>query len=384
MNKLKNIVSSSIVFIISLFFIFQPIVSADYSIKETIEETVDFILNKGVESDWEAIGIARSGREIPDSYFDILTKNIEEQVINGLDTERIKITDVERLAMATVAVGLDSTNIENLNLIELIYDSPERHADNELVDTMTFQGNNGLIFALIALDSLNFEVPEGSNWDRQQLIAALLSNQNDDGSWPLNPMIGGSDIDITGMALTGLSPYHNQTEVREALDHAVKWLSSVQTEHGGFDGGDFVGGITSEATAQVIIGLTSYGIDPTDEQFTKNGITLIDHFLEYQNDDGGFKHTMDDDYSDAMATEQALQALVAYDLFLEGKGNLYHFSDNTSDAVNGTAISEDVKDENALNSSESAIGIYHFLLIGAVLLIIIGGVLFYLKRRSQK
>src|SRR5699024_9877527 len=118
------------------------------------------------------------------------------------------------------------------------------------------------------------------------------------GSWSLNEFSGIS-IDITAMALIGLSPYSDQPKVKEALDKTVDFLSNVQTDNGGFDGGSFVGGITSEAASQAIIGLTAYGIDPTNDNFTKNGINLIDHLLSYQNDDGGFMHTQADSDSNS-------------------------------------------------------------------------------------
>ena len=95
---------------------------------------------------------------------------------------------------------------------------------------------------------------------------------------------------------------------------------------GGFDEA-FVGGISSEATSQVIIGLTANQIDPRIPMFTKNGINLIDHLLSFQTSDGGFQHTAGDSRSNAMATEQALQALVAFDLFTKGKGILYNFTE---------------------------------------------------------
>ncbi len=330
-------------------------------IESAIENATSFILNKGVTSEWEAIGLAQAGKDVPSSYFDTFYYNIEDQIVSGLDNGRIKITDIERLAMAAIAVGLDPQNVNGLNLIELIYNSPDRNGG---FDTMTFQGNNGPIFALIALDTLSFPVPEDARWTRQDLIDELLQSQNEDGSWSLNPMYPDPSVDITGMALIGLSPYKEQPAVREALNSAVDWLSSVQTDNGGFDGGDFVGGITSEATSQVIIGLSSYGIDPAGEQFTKNGNNLIAHLLEYQNDDGGFKHTMDYDYSDPMATEQALQALVAYDYFLKGKGSLYQFDtiddiddeENLDDLDNNENRDEEETEQNErddMNSEEA-------------------------------
>ncbi|MBC5636757.1 DUF4430 domain-containing protein [Ornithinibacillus sp. BX22] len=319
--------------------------SALVVIQDAIEKASNHIIQNGVNSEWEAIGLAKAGKEIPSDYLTIFYQNIQDQVIRGLENGRIKITDIERLVMAAVAVGIDPRDIEGLDLIELIYNSPERRGG---YDTMTFQGNNGPIFALIALDTQGFSVPEDAKWTRQRLIEELIRTQNEDGSWSLNSDFSTPSVDITGMALIGLSPYKDQPAVSSALDRAVQWLSNVQTEDGGFDGGDFVGGITSEAAAQVIIGLTAYGIDPTSEPFTKNGNNLITHLFEFQNTDGGFKHTMDYDYSDPMSTEQAMQALVAYKLFLRGEGSLYHFSDVIDNVDDPPGEQEEGTDEKEL------------------------------------
>src|SRR5699024_11914027 len=113
---------------------------------------------------------------------------------------------------------------------------------------------------------------------------------------------------------------------------AIDFLSDFQNDEGGFTE-SFVGGTSSEATAQAIIGLTAYGMDPTHEKFTKNGNNLIDHLLTYQNEDGGFSHLIGDPTND-MATEQALQALVAYDFFLDRKSTRLNSSHvSTSYAV---------------------------------------------------
>lgn len=296
-------------------------------VQTAIEEASNYIKKNGVDSEWEAIGLAKAGKNVPEDYNEVFDRHIQSQVQRGLENGRIKITDIERLAIAAVAIGKDPTKIfvkdgENeKHLIELIYNSPERNGG---YDTMTFQGNNGPIFALIALDTKGFAVPEDAKWTRQKLIDELLRTQNGDGSWPLNEQYNTPSIDITAMALIGLGPYKNQPKVKEALDNAVDYLASVQTDDGGFDGGSFVGGITSEAASQVIIGLSTYGIDPR-KFATEEGINVLEHLLEYQNEDGGFKHTDDYDYSDPMATEQALQALVAFQLFVNGEGPLYRF-----------------------------------------------------------
>src|SRR5690625_3588799 len=294
----------------------------DYNIEERIDQTAQYILSKGVNSEWEAIGLARAGKQIPSSYNEVFYNNVESQVDNALSFGRAKITDIERLAIAAVAIGKDPRDIKGTDLIDPLYNSPMRGA----TDTMTLQGNNGPIFALIALDSKEFSEPIESKWNRTKLIEELLNNQNDDGSWALNPSFPSASFDITAMAIIGLAPYKDQPEVKESIERAINFLSENQNDEGGFTE-SFVGGTSSEATSQTIIGLTAYGMDPTDEKFTKNGNNLIDHLLTYHNDDGGFAHVPNYPTSNGMATEQALQALVAYDLFLKDEGRLYDFTE---------------------------------------------------------
>lgn len=298
----------------------KPITIED--IDEAIHRTANYILNHlGVRGEWQAIGLSRAGYEVPESYLDYFYNNVESQIVNQLESGRIKITDIERLALAALAINEDPTDINGLNLIDLIYNSPTRRGG---YDTMTFQGHNGLAFALIALDAGNFEVPDDAKWTRDKIVAEILKGQHENGGWSLNAHFSSTSIDITAMVLTSLAPYTDQPEVQEAVERALQHLSEQQIESGGYSE-DFVGGENSEASSQVIIALTSHGIDPTSEMFTKSQ-NLVEHLLSFQNEDGGFRHTNDFTRSDGMATEQALQALVAYKFFLEGKGPLYRFT----------------------------------------------------------
>lgn len=318
---------------------------------KALKDVVEYLLAQDVTSEWEAITLAQAGYKIPSSYRAYFDEKIESEIKNGLENGRFKITDAERLALGALALGETPTNVNDVNLIELIYNSPDRHMwDGTVEDTMTFQGNNGLAFALIALDADAFDVPNDAKWTREKLVDALIKAQRDDGAWNLNDAYPNASIDVTAMVMTALAPYTEQPKVKESIDHAVSYLSSIQTDEGGFDGGDFVGGITSEATSQVIIALTANGIDPTSEQFTKSQ-NLLEHLLTFQHTDGGFYHTLGESVSNNMATEQASNALVAYEYFVTGKGSLYNFVKKNDEETpenpeenDGTEESEDDTD----------------------------------------
>jgi Domain of unknown function (DUF4430)/LPXTG cell wall anchor motif/Prenyltransferase and squalene oxidase repeat len=287
-------------------------------VAEAIQSATQFISKKGVQDEFGAIAIKAAGKEIPKQYIDSLKKSIISNEGNYRN-----VTDYERIVLALTAAGINAANFAGYDLIEKIH-SNER---------MTNQGNNGVIYALLALDSGNYDVPNDAKWTRDDLVNHLLEQQLKDGGWSLYG--SKASVDITGMALTALAPYKGKEKVQAAIDQAVAWLSSVQDDNGGFSD-DSNGGDASETTAQVIIGLASVGINPTEERFTKqpvdtfagsldspsSGINLIQHLLTFKQDDGGFAHLQGGE-SDMMASSQALLALASYD----NKGSIYQFTE---------------------------------------------------------
>ena len=132
------------------------------------------------------------------------------------------------------------------------------------------------------------------------------------------------------MCLQALAPYYGKREdVNKAVEVAVNTLSRMQNADGSFSafGGD--GGLvpTSESISQILVALSSLGIDADkDPRFIKNGHSVLDALCEYFVEGGGFRHLMGYD-RDGMATEQAYYALTAYYRMLDGKTNLYDMTD---------------------------------------------------------
>jgi hypothetical protein len=126
------------------------------------------------------------------------------------------------------------------------------------------------------------------------------------------------------MTLTALAPYRDQPEVAAACEEAIEWLSQAQLDNGGFPYGV---GETSESCAWAIVALTAWGINPdTDPRFVKNGKSPVDNLLSYyMEDEKMFAHQGSS--SNAMATDQACYAMIAYERFINGEANLYDYSD---------------------------------------------------------
>ena len=271
--------------------------------------------------EWMVIGLARSDRNVPgvENYY----KKVLEYVAENIDPEtgrlhKAKSTDNSRIIIALTAIGRDVTNVGGYDLLQGLSD----------LEFVKYQGNNGPIWALLALDSGNYPVPTGGTVTRQVLIDEILRVQTSDGGWTVSG--DKADSDMTGMALTALAPYYTKDlKVQEAIDKAIARLSEMQDEDGGYstsyDGTTKIA--TSESISQVVTALSALGINAdTDPRFVKNGNSVIDALLRYYVKGGGFKHIMDGEL-DGMATEQAYYALTAYYRFLSGKTNLYDMTD---------------------------------------------------------
>lgn len=283
--------------------------------RKTHSDTLDTIKTGELAfgSEWLVIALARSGRDVPDSYYDSVVKAV--QSAKGQLSDK-KSTEYARTILALTAIGKDPTDVGGYDLLARLAD----------MDDVTYQGINGAIFVLLALDSGKYDVPAaaegGTQVTRDGLVAYILAQQLSDGGWALSGT--SADPDVTAMALQALAPYRTGDEtVDAAVDKGVQLLSDMQLSDGGYSSW---GTLNSESCAQVLIALATLGIDPvSDSRFVKNGLTVLDALLAYAVS-GGFRHTVDGE-ADAIATEQALCALTSYARLLDGKTALYDMTD---------------------------------------------------------
>ena len=300
-------------------------------VNDAYQTTGDYLATLGtpgvgsIGGEWMVIGLARSGRAVPDGYYANAEAYVRESADENGRLHRAKSTENSRMILALTAIGADVTNVGGVNLLNGLSD----------FNFLSKQGNNGPIWALIALDSGDYELPAGANYIREMLVQAVLNMQLEDGGWAFAGTQ--ADSDMTGMALQSLARYYvregeTQTfavDVNPAVDAALDRLSQMQFDDGSFGTFDGNGNIvpTSESISQVVTALCALVIDPNaDERFIKNGRSAIDALLYYYVEGGGFKHLLDND-RDGMATEQAYYALTAYARLLAGKTRLYDMTD---------------------------------------------------------
>ena len=267
--------------------------------------------------EWSVLALARGevqDQSYYDAYYERVAASVKEKaaaVNDGGKLDKNKSTENSRVILALTAIGKDATNVSGVNLVAPLI------ADNTWVNK---QGINGPVFALIALDTKPYEADDSV---REALVSNILEKELATGGWAFSG--SSADPDMTGMAIQALAPYYQTNEdVKAAVNRGVTRLSELQESDGGY--GSW-GNVNPESAAQVIVALSAIGIDAnTDERFVKNGTGVVDAMIRFADETGGFKHTMTTAVN-AMATDQAGYALVAYSRFKSGKTRLYDMSD---------------------------------------------------------
>lgn len=288
-------------------------VAADTTGIDTVIESAADYLSKNYADDWGgAVALSRAGRSVPQSYF----KNVSEEISDG----DVLPTHLAGLIIGIKAAGGNPRSFNGQDLIAQL-----------LASNIGMTGLNGYTYGLIALDCGNYEIPSSSHYTRESLISDILSYQKPNGAFSLDKN-SSADIDMTAIAITALAPYTSDSKVKTAIESAVAYLSSAQRADGGFLP-SYSSSEASESTSQVILALTSIGIDPkTDARFIKNGKSVIDALLSYRMADGGFEH-MKGSGSDYVATEQAVMALCAYRLYLKTGARIFDLTDVKSSNI---------------------------------------------------
>jgi hypothetical protein len=324
-RTLKKLSALLLILCLYLTSSIQVFAAADKTeISQAISNTASYLTKTisepevgSIGGEWAIIGLARSGYSTPQSYYDNYYKVVERYVkeLGGVLHDK-KYTEYSRVIIALTAIGKDPSNVAGYNLLEPLAD----------FDKTIWQGINGPIFALIALDSGKYELPMNKNAKtqatREMYIDEILARQLADGGFALSG--NKADPDVTGMALQALAKYQNRDNVKAATVKAIETLSKLQNSSGGYASW---GTENLESTAQVLMALCELGIDPEDPRFTKSGHNLIDTLLSYYREGQGFLHTADGSGENLMSTEQAFYTLVNVQRVDAGKTSLYNMTD---------------------------------------------------------
>ena len=294
------------------------------SVSDAIKDTASYIQKTttnptvgSIGGEWAVLGLARGGYTVPSSYYNNVVSYVKE--CKGVLHNR-KYTEYSRVIVALTAIGKDPTNVGAYNLVEPLSD----------YDKTIWQGINGPIFALIAVDSGNYACSA-----RQDYIDYILDNEISGGGWSLDG--GSADVDITAMALQALAKYQDQKDVKSATDRALSWLSKNQNSDGTFS---TYGVSNCESCAQVVVALCELGVSLDDSRFVKNGKSAMDGLLTFYSKGSGFTHVSGGGNGvDGMSTEQGFYALVAANRVSNGQSSLYRMSSSSGSTTTTTTTS---------------------------------------------
>lgn len=255
--------------------------TAAYLLEQVPEPTVN-----SVGGEWTVIGLFRGNTEVPEDYYEGYYDNVRAAVKSGkgvLDERRY--TEYARVSIALSTIGKDPSQVEGYDLLKPLDD----------YEAVSGQGINGAIFAVIAANTCGYELKE-----EERYLNLILDAELKDGGFSMEGEEK-ADADITAMALQALSLYKDRDDAQKAAQRSIEKLSAMQQENGGF-------GENSESVSQVIMGLSSAGVDAgSDQRFVKGENSLLDGLMQYWTGEG-FSHEAGGD-TDLMSTEQAMCAL---------------------------------------------------------------------------
>lgn len=305
-------------------------------VNRALEQTESYILsrdtNPGYGSEWLVLGMARYEPDQNPEYFQTYYNNIAAyiQKKDG-KLHPVKYSEYSKLILVLTSIGVDAEDVAGYNLFESLADF------NQVIR----QGLNGPIWALMALKSnpkYHIPIVQGVTVQTTEtlLVQYILGGEISGGGWAL--MGDTPDVDMTAMAIQALSSYYGvrgHENVTNAIDRGLGVLSSLQNlKTGGFQS---AGVDNSESCAQVIVALTSLGIDPEqDNRFLKGENSTVKDLLTYHIENSGFIHVKkgvengsdsESDNVNGLATGQGFYALAAYNRFFNGKTSLYDMSD---------------------------------------------------------
>ena len=121
------------------------------TLNEAVQDTAEYMYRTvqdpqvgSIGGEWAVLGLARSGYDVPDSYYQDYYATVEAYVTacDGKLHDK-KYTEYSRVIVALSSIGKDARNVAGYDLTKPLGD----------YEKTIWQGLNGPIWALIALDS---------------------------------------------------------------------------------------------------------------------------------------------------------------------------------------------------------------------------------------
>ena len=115
-------------------------------------------------------------------------------------------------AIAVCAIGIDPSDIGGYDLGKPLED----------FETVTAQGLNGAVYALLALNADRSDI-DGEL--EQKYLTYIVQQEKPSGGFSLDDSSDTADVDLTAMTLQCLEPYATEEEISAIIDRGVEFLA---------------------------------------------------------------------------------------------------------------------------------------------------------------
>lgn len=257
--------------------------------------------------DWTVFSMTRSGnKKYVNDYKAYIGKAVKAH------SAELYLADFARISLTAMSVGLDPTNLGEINLLDKI----------ENTDFTKEIYTGGLAYALLALESASY-APKA----QESIIDILLNSQRVDGGFNAYIEVDENAVwtidgepDSTGIMLQAFAPFKDRDNVKSSINKAIDYIKNTQLETAGFG----IWGESAESTSMIVAGLCELGISPTADEFKKNEKTMFDSLSTFINEDGGGRCW--DGSSNIMTSYQMLFAFNSYYRFNNNKTGLFELT----------------------------------------------------------
>ena len=259
---------------------------------------------------WDMLYLARAGVERDNILFELYRSNIATELheTGKLEYENWDGTKSESAiyyaanALALAIIGEDPTNIDGFNLVDKLV-SMDR-------STVTSLYYTNLPVILIAATQFDDEITDKTFATD---IINVLKTEYNNSKWGAN-----WGADSPAMVVAALVDYTDtDPEVKTMVDETVAWLQEqVKADK-----------MTVSNTAEkVLTALSLVGPEAVAAANDSTGKNIVDIVLSFQSETtpGAFTYNGKDNY---MASQQGLEAMLAYQRMVDGKVGLYDLSD---------------------------------------------------------
>ncbi len=168
--------------------------------------------------------------------------------------------------LGLIAAGENPYDYKNKDYVQAL--ASAQNEDGKFIIGQYDDYPTTVAFGMLALDMA------GAEYNRDKAVDALIGYQDSTGSF------GG--VDETGMVLTALAKYKDQTKVQTAINKGLNYLKGEQDAG---TGGFIVWGSENPYSASAVLqGLMAAGENPLSEKWIKGGKTIVDSLMNYYKD----------------------------------------------------------------------------------------------------